>query len=302
MKTMIEARAKSRDNRKEKITALAMFLPAGLLILSFLVIPIALTFILAFTNTRLISPEPGRFIGLENFTNLFSDATFWAALRNTIIFTIVVVPVQSGLALLVAVLVNSKVRGTTFFRTIYFLPVVTSIVVVSMLWLFLYQKDGLINALLAKVGIQGPDWLGDPHWALFAIIVMSIWQAMSFHMIIWLSGLQTIPAELYEAADLDGASRWQQFVHVTWPGLRATRTFILITITIAAFGLFSQINVMTQGGPLNSTTTLVYQAVRSGFEQQQTGYASAISMVFFVLVLIVTIIQMFLTRDKEAKR
>ncbi|WP_245723709.1 carbohydrate ABC transporter permease [Paramicrobacterium humi] len=278
-----------------------MFLPAGVLILTFLVIPIALTFILAFTNTRLISPEPGRFIGLENFANLFTDDTFWAALRNTVIFTIVVVPVQSGLALLVAVLVNSKVRGTTFFRTVYFLPVVTSIVVVSMLWLFLYQRNGLINVLLSKIGIQGPDWLGDPHWALFAIIVMSIWQAMGFHMIIWLSGLQTIPGELYEAAALDGATRWQQFAHVTWPGLRATRTFILITITIAAFGLFAQINVMTQGGPLDATTTLVFGAVRAGFQQQQTGYASAISLVFFVLVLIVTLIQTLLTRDKEAK-
>lgn len=301
MSVLVHSSEKLKYKRKEQFAALAMFLPAGVLILSFLVIPIALTFILAFTNTRLISPEPGKFIGLENFTNLFSDATFWAALRNTLIFTIVVVPVQSGLALLIAVLVNSKVRGTTFFRTIYFLPVVTSIVVVSMLWLFLYQKDGLINALLSKIGIQGPDWLADPQWALYAIIVMSIWQAMGFHMIIWLSGLQTIPEELYEAAELDGASRWQQFANVTWPGLRATRTFILITITIAAFGLFAQINVMTQGGPLDSTTTLVFQAVRTGFDQQQTGYASAISMVFFVMVLIVTIIQMIFTRDKEQK-
>ncbi|MBN9631637.1 MAG: sugar ABC transporter permease [Actinobacteria bacterium] len=160
----------------------------------------------------------------------------------------------------------------------------------------------LINVLLAKVGIQGPDWLGDPHWALLAIILMSAWQAMGFHMIIWLAGLQTVPAELYEAASLDGATRWQQFAHVTWPGLRATRTFILITITIAAFGLFTQVQIMTQGGPLNSTTTLVFQAVRSGFQQQQTGYASAISLVFFVLVLAVTLIQRFLTRDKEARR
>ncbi len=288
--------------RKEKATALAMFLPAAILMVTFLIIPIILTFILAFTNTRLISPEPGRFIGLENFENLFTDATFWASLRNTVIFTVVIVPLQSTVALGMALLVNTRTRGTTFFRTVYFLPVVTSIVVVSMLWLFMYQKDGLINALLARIGIQGPDWLGDPHWSLFAIIVMSIWQAMGFHMIIWLSGLQTIPGELYEAASLDGATRWQQFVNVTWPGLRPTAVFILITITIAAFGLFAQVNVMTQGGPLDSTTTLVFMAVRTGFERQQTGYAAAISLVFFVLVLIVTLIQMFLTRDKPAKK
>jgi len=295
-------RLQMRGNGKEKIVASIMFLPAAVLILTFLIIPIVLTFVLAFTNTRLISPEPGHFIGLTNFVNLFTDDTFWAALRNTLIFTAVIVPVQSAVALLTAVLVNSKTRGTTFFRTVYFLPVVTSIVVVSMLWLFMYQKNGLINVLLARVGIQGPDWLGDPHWALFAIIVLSIWQAMGFHMIIWLSGLQTIPAELYEASALDGAARWQQFAHVTWPGLRATRTFILITITISAFGLFSQVNIMTQGGPLNATTTLVFDAVHSGFQQQQTGYASAISLVFFVLVLIVTVIQTFLTRDKESAR
>lgn len=302
MTTIAPARRRMQGRGRESVVATAMFLPAAVLILTFLIIPIVLTFVLAFTDTRLISPKPGTFIGLENFANLFTDDTFWASLRNTLIFTVVIVPVQSAVALGTALLVNGKTRGTTFFRTVYFLPVVTSIVVVSMLWLFMYQKDGLINVMLAKVGIQGPDWLGDPHWALFAIIVMSIWQAMGFHMIIWLSGLQTIAAELYEAAALDGATRWQQFAHVTWPGLRATRTFILITITIAAFGLFSQVNIMTQGGPLNSTTTLVYDAVRTGFQQQQTGYASAISLVFFVLVLIVTLIQNHFTRDKEAKR
>lgn len=218
------------------------------------------------------------------------------------VFTIVIVPVQSGLALGLALLVNAKVRGTNFFRTVYFLPVVTSMVVVSMLWLFMYQPDGLINVLLAKVGITGPDWLGDPNTALFAIIVLSIWQAVGFHMVIWLSGLQTIPGELYEAASIDGASKWQQFAHVTWPGLRQTSIFILITITIAAFSLFTQVNIMTQGGPLDSTSTLVYMAVFTGFQQQQTGYAAAISLVFFALVLTVSLIQRYLTRDKEAIR
>jgi multiple sugar transport system permease protein len=281
--------------------ALLMLLPAAVLMITFLIIPILLTLGLAFTNARLISPEPAKFIGLDNFARLFQNDTFWASLRNTIVFAVVIVPIQSAVALGLAVLVNVKMRGTNFFRTIYFLPVVTSIVVVSMLWLFMYQPDGLINALLAKIGIQGPDWLGNPNTALFAIIVLSIWQACGMHMVIWLSGLQTIPGELYEAADLDGATKFQQFLHVTWPGLRATRTFILITITIAAFSLFAQVNIMTDGGPLDATTTLVFQAVRVGFEQQQTGYASAISLVFFILVLIVTMINRYLTRDKDAR-
>jgi multiple sugar transport system permease protein len=292
----------TRTGRHPTTTAILMLLPAAVLMLTFLIIPIILTFILAFTNARLISPQPARFIGFDNFIRLFGSDTFWASLRNTVIFAIVIVPIQSALALCLAVLINVKMRGVNFFRTIYFLPVVTSIVVVSILWLFLYQPNGLINAALAKFGIQGPDWLGNPNTALFAIIVLSMWQAVGFDMVIWLSGLQTIPGELYEAASIDGASPWQQFLHVTWPGLRQTRTFILITITIAAFALFSQVNIMTQGGPLDATTTLVFQAVRTGFQQQQTGYASAISLVFFVLVLIVSLIQRYFTRDKEVRR
>lgn len=280
----------------------AMLTPAVVLMIVFLIIPILLTFGLAFTNARLISPVPAKFIGIDNFVRLFGSATFWKSLLNTVIFAVVIVPLQSALALVLAVLVNAKVRGTNIFRTVYFLPVVTSMVVVSMLWLFMYQQNGLFNALLAKVGIQGPDWLGDPRTALFSLIIMSAWQAMGFHMVIWLSGLQTISGDLYEAASLDGATALQQFVHVTWPGLRQTRTFILITITIAAFSLFTQVNIMTQGGPLDSTTTVVYQAVRTGFQQQQTGYASAISLVFFVIVLAVSLVQRFLTRDKEVTR
>jgi multiple sugar transport system permease protein len=282
--------------------ALLMLLPAGVLMITFLIIPIGLTFVLAFTNARLISPEPAHFIGFDNFTRLFGNDTFWKSLRNTVIFAVVIVPFQSALALGLALLVNVKMRGVNFFRTIYFLPVVTSMVVVSMLWLFLYQPNGLINAVLAKFGIQGPDWLGNPSTALFAIILMSAWQAVGFHMVIWLSGLQTIPGELYEAASLDGASPVQQFLHVTWPGLRQTFIFILITITIAAFSLFTQINIMTQGGPLDSTSTVVFQAVRTGFAQQQTGYAAAISLVFFVIVLAVSLLQRYLTREKEAGR
>jgi multiple sugar transport system permease protein len=281
--------------RRPATTAWLMLVPAGVLLITFLIIPIILTFILAFTNARLISPRPAVFVGVDNFVRLFSDDTFWAALRNTVIFAVVVVPLQSAIALGLAVLVNKKMRGINFFRTIYFLPVVTSIVVVSMLWLFMYQPNGLINAVLARFGIHGPDWLGNPNTALFAIIALSIWQACGMHMIIWLSGLQTIPGELY------GASKRQQFAHVTWPGLRPTAVFILITITIAAFSLFAQVNLMTQGGPLDSTVTLVLMAVRVGFQQQQTGYAAAISLVFFALVLIVTLINRHLTRDKDPR-
>ncbi|MCK9905193.1 sugar ABC transporter permease [Frankia sp. Cpl3] len=278
-----------------------MITPALALFILFLLVPIVLAFALAFTNARLISPNPPEFIGFDNFSLLLTDPVFWASVRNTFYFAVVVVPVQAGLALFLAVLVNAKVKGTQFFRTVYFLPVVTSMVVVSLLWRFMYEPDGLINRLLQAITFDRftpIDWLNEPAWAMPAIMFMSVWQGVGFTMIIWLAGLQTIPGELYEASELDGAGRWQQFRFVTWPGLMQTRTFILVTITIAAFSLFTQINLMTQGGPLDSTTTVVFQAVRSGYQQLQTGYASAISLVFFVMVLTVSLIQRYLTREK----
>jgi multiple sugar transport system permease protein len=233
---------------------------------------------------------------------LAGDPTFWRSLRNTFLFALVVVPVQGGLGLALALLVNRPVRGVNLFRTIYFMPVVTSMVVVSILWRFLYQPDGLVNALLGTVTFGSWDavaWLGDRHTALPAIMLMSVWQGVGFHMVVWLAGLQTIPGHLYEAAAIDGATATQRFRYVTVPGLRPTLGFVLVTITIAALGLFVQIDVMTGGGPVDATTTVVYHAVRKGFREQDIGYGAAISLVFFVLVLLVSIGQRLLTREKE---
>ncbi|KGM11384.1 carbohydrate ABC transporter permease [Cellulomonas carbonis] len=280
-----------------------MVTPATILLVLFLIVPVLLAFGLSFTNARLISPNPPRFVGLDNFVRAFTaDPTFVRSLVNTFVFAAVVVPLQSALALFMAILVNQKLRGVTWFRVIFFVPVVTSIVVISVLWDFMYQRDGLVNSILDTLtfgAVQGTNWLGNTDTALGSIIVLSIWQAVGFHMIIWLSGLQTIPEELYEAARMDGASAWQQFTSVTWPGLRSTMVFILVTITIQALGLFVQIDVMTQGGPLDSTTTLVYHAVQQGYRRQETGYGAAISLIFFVIVLVVALIQRWLTRDKD---
>jgi multiple sugar transport system permease protein len=336
--------------------------PALALLIGFLIIPFLLAFVLAFTNQRLISPNPTEFVGGRNFGDLLAikvltlnperdasgaivlgedgrpaypalrdftrdrdsgyyqlqeltrvtigdashvilagDAVFVRALFNTIGFALVIVPVQSLFGLILALLVNRRIRGVNIFRTIYFMPVVVSIVVISLLWKFLYSpQGGLVNEILGAVSfglIKPVDWLGDPVLAMPAIMVMSMWQAVGFHMVIWLAGLQTIPSHLYEAAALDGAGRWASFKHVTWPGLRNTAVFILITITIAAFGLFAQIDVMTRGGPLDATQTVIYQAVQRGFEQQNIAYGSAISVVFFVMVLAVALVQRYLTRD-----
>ncbi|GEP28771.1 sugar ABC transporter permease [Cryobacterium levicorallinum] len=292
---------RDRTSKSEERAGLAMLAPAVILLALFIFVPAILAFGLAFTNARLISPYPATFVGFNNFARLLTDPTFFRALLNVGYFALVVVPMQAGLALVMAILINKQVKGTTFFRTVYFLPVVTSMVVVSLLWLFMYRQDGLINVILDRVTfglVTGPDWLNDTSTSMPAIILMSVWQGVGFHMIIWLSGLQTIPADLYEAADLDGVSRWQRFRYITWPGLSATRSLILVTITIQALSLFTQISVMTQGGPLNSTTTVVYEAVESGFAQQETGYASAISLVFFIIVLLISVAQRFLSREK----
>ncbi|MEY4423311.1 MAG: hypothetical protein RLZZ258_414 [Actinomycetota bacterium] len=232
---------------------------------------------------------------------LAGDAVFWKSLINTLLFAAVVAPLQGGLALGLALLINSKIRGRVFFRTIYFFPVVTSMVVVSILWVFMYQEKGLVNNLL---GFFIPAWepigfLAEPSLAMPAIMVMSIWQGVGFHMLIWLSGLQTISAELYEAAKVDGANAIQQFRHVTWPGLRTTFVFVLITISIQAMGLFTQVNVMTQGGPVDSTTTLVFHSFREGFRKQEVGYSAAIAVIFFLIVVTVSLIQRAATKDKD---
>ena len=299
----VRRRRTSAGARGERRSGLAMAAPAAVLLGLFLIVPVLLAFALSFTNARLISPNPPRFVGLDNFVRAFTqDPVFLRSVLNTFLFALVVVPVQAGLGLLLAVLVNQKLRGVTFFRIVYFIPVVTSIVVVSILWKFMYQPTGLINSFIDTVtfgALQGADWLNNPSTALPAIIVLSIWQAVGFHMLIWLSGLQTIPDELYEAARMDGADAWAQFKNVTWPGLRSTMIFVLVTITIAALGLFVQIDVMTQGGPQDSTTTIVYHAVRKGYREQETGYGAAISLIFFVLVLVIALVQRFVTREKD---
>ena len=260
----------------------------------FFVVPVLMSFTPGFTNARLGSAAASQFVGFDNFVRaLVNDPTFWDALRNIAVFVLVVVPFQGGLGLLLAMLINQKLRGITAFRVMFFMPVVTSMVVVAMLWRFMYQKDGLINAIFGF----NVDWLNEPSTAMPAVIVMSIWQGVGFHMILWLAGLQQINLDLYEAASIDGASNWEQFKHVTIPGLRPTFVFILITITIAAFSLFTQIDVMTSGGPANATTTLVYHIIQMGSGRGDVGYASALSLIFFLIVLTITLIQRKLTKE-----
>ncbi|RWB35161.1 sugar ABC transporter permease [Mesorhizobium sp.] len=231
-----------------------------------------------------------------------SDVVFMKALVNTFLFVLVVAPVQGGLALMLALLINQKLRGINIFRTIYFMPVVVSIVVVSLLWRFIYDgQNGLLNSILQGLtfGLFQPvDWLGNPSTGLPAIMAMSIWQAVGFHMVIWLAGLQMISPTLYEAAAIEGASKWQTFRYVTWPGLRNTAVLVLVVITMQGFALFAQIDVMTNGGPLDSTQTLVFQAVERGYGKQDISGGSTISVILFAIVLAISLTQRWLTRER----
>jgi multiple sugar transport system permease protein len=242
--------------------------------------------------------------GTKRYVVLAGDPLFMRSLVNNFFFALVVIPLQTGLGLLLALLVTQHLRGETFFRTMYFAPVVTSMVVVSIVWRFLYDvNNGLVNEMLSTLtfGAVGPiNWLGDPSVAMWAVIIMSIWQGAGFQMMLFVAGLQQIPEELYEAAGIDGANGWQKFRFITIPGLRSVLVFIFLTITIAAFQLFDQVLVMTNGGPDNATTTTVFHMFRNGFREQDIGYASAIAVIFFLIIIGVNIVQRYATRERKA--
>ncbi|MCL4876273.1 MAG: sugar ABC transporter permease [Anaerolineae bacterium] len=244
-------------------------------------------------------------LGNRYYAVIAKDSLFWQALLNNFRFAIVVVPLQTLLALLLAILVNQKLPAINIFRTIYFSPVVTSIVVIAVVWKFLYNPDfGLINEMLEFVsaGKIGPyKWLLSSSQAMNAIIIMSIWQGVGFQMIVFLAGLQDIPEDLYEASGIDGASLWQKFRYITLPMLRNTTIFVVLATTVLAFRLFDQVNVMTpDGGPEESTATMVWYAIRIGWRQNEVGYASAISIVFVAIVLVISLVQRLTVKSERA--
>lgn len=298
----------SGRQQSEQATAWLLMAPAVILLIMFLVIPFLMAFGLGFTNQRLIpNPRvPTKFIALSNFSRMLIDGTFHRALFNNFLFAVIVVPVQTSLALLLAVLVNQKIRFTNFFRTLYFTPVVVPMVVVAVIWTFLYNPgQGTINYFLQAIsgGRVGPfDWLGSTRLAFPAIMLLSIWQGVGFQMVIYLAGLQDIPDSLYEASAIDGANKVQDFFYITVPMLRNTHIFVITTTTILAFRLFTQVYVMTDGGPQNATMTTILHVVDQGFGQLNVGYASALTVVFFLIVLAVSLVQrMFLTEEREVE-
>lgn len=289
--------------KKQEMRVAWLFSAPALVFLGiFTLTPFALAFFFSFTNARLISPLPTRFVGFDNYIQTLTDTNFWRGFWNNVWFAGIVVPVQTAFALWLAILVNRKIPGRVIFRTIFFMPVVTVMAAAAVVWTLLYNPNGLINAIMETVtfGQFAPDWLNSTTWALPAIMIVGIWQGVGFQMIILLAALQDVPDVLYEAASIDGASRWQQFMNVTLPGIRNGLIFVITVTTILAFRLFDQVWIMPQtpGGPLDSTRTMMLELVETGFGAQAIGRGSAIAVVFFLIVLTMTIVQRRFIREE----
>ena len=280
--------------------------PGVILTLLFIVTPFVLSIFLSFTNQRLVPNLniPTEFIGFRNYERVLGRPDFWNAFGNTGLFVALIVPIQGAIALGVAMLINSKLPMRNLFRGVFFIPTVMTMVVVSVIWAVLFRIDGFFNQFLdlLSFGMLGPvDWLTNEMTAMGSLILLSAWQGFPFQMVIYLAGLQAINPEFYEAAKVEGSTSWQTFRHVTFPSLRNTHVFIVIATTILGFKLFTQVNLLTQGGPQGVTETVVQLIYQNGFQQGKVGFASALSVVFFLTVLLISIAQRYFLTNEETK-
>jgi multiple sugar transport system permease protein len=270
--------------------------PALAAIALFLFVPVFASLLLSFTDFDIYAVADLRrlrFVGVANYQTLLAEPLFWQALRNTLYYVAVGGPLSVAASLAAALLVNARlVRFRPLFRTALFLPVVTTLVAIAVVWRFLYHpRVGLVNQMLAGFGVAPIDWLGDPAWAMPSIILMSIWKNFGFNMVIFVAGLQAIPERLYEASSLDGAGPWRQFRYVTLPMLAPTALFVAVMTMIGGFQLFAEPYVMTQGGPSNRTLSVVLLMFQEGFRFWNMGYAAAIAFVLFAILLAGTALQ-----------
>ncbi|MBU3198379.1 sugar ABC transporter permease [Clostridium estertheticum] len=266
----------------------------------FLFIPFILTTYYSLTNYNILKPNDISFVGLENFKRLLIDDVFKKSIFNTLHFAIIVVPLQLVMALGLALLVNKKMRGIGIFRLAFFSPTVLSLIVISILWTFIYDpNNSLLNSMLKFIGISAQPFLTSSTQAMYCIIFLSAWQGAGFQMMIFLAGLQDIPQFLYEAADIDGASTIQKFLYITIPGLKNISIFLFLTITISAFQLLIQPMMMTQGGPQNSTMTVVYEIYQYGYKFRSMGYGSAMAVIFTLMVLVIALVQKKFVVDQD---
>ncbi|GIO62815.1 carbohydrate ABC transporter permease [Paenibacillus cineris] len=287
--TNLKVKKKSGSRQKIDYVGYAMIAPGYLVYFLFIFIPLLIGVYYSFTNYNFYNaPE---FIGLKNYTRLLHDTLFGKAMYNTFIYALFTILPQMFLGLVMATLLNGKIFGRVFSRASIYVPNVTSMVAVSMIWLWIYDPSlGILNRTIKVFGFDPLQWLYNPNTAMMSVIIMSIWKSIGYTMIVYLAGLQSIPSSLYEAAQIDGASKIRQFFSITIPMLKPTTFFILVMSCINSFMVFEQVNIMTSGGPLNSTTTVVHQIYLRAFQDFQMGYASAMAVVLFVITLIITLL------------
>lgn len=274
-------------------------IPACSIVGMFVIYPALKAIALSFTSFNMIT-DPA-FVGLKNYQALWTDPFFWSALKNTLLYLVIVVPVLVVLPIFLALLVNRPLPGITLIRAAIYLPVITSLVISGLLWKWVYEEKGILNYILLASGITDSPvaFLADPACALFSVMAVTIWSGMGYYMVIYLAGLQAIPRHLYEVAEVEGVSKWQQTIHITIPLLRPSIAVVSVMSSISAMKVFEEVYVMTQGGPLDSSKTLVFYIYESAFDEFEMGYASAIGVVLFVLTLIFSLINLRLLRQKK---
>ena len=278
--------------KHDGVAAWGFLMPNFVGFMVFTVFAVAFSLWLSWHSWDLFSSP--RNVGMENYVRLLTqDPNFWRTLKNTAVFVVGVVPLGTAVSLGIALLANRALKGIALFRTILYMPSVTSTIAVGIVWMWLLEPQyGVVNWLLRSLGwASPPEWLFSTVWAKPALVLMEIWHYAGYYMVIFLAGLQAIPAQLYEAAEIDGASRWRSFLHVTLPLLSPTTFFVLVIRTINAFQIFEQPYIMTEGGPAGATETLVYYIYKNGFEFFRMGYASAVAWVLFIIIFILTYIQ-----------
>lgn len=290
---------KQQSLRKgDEIAGIFFVLPAFILLLVFVFIPMAKAFYYSFNDYMLVSGNK-TFVGLKNYSDLLQDSKFIASIKHTFYFAVIVIPVQSAIALGLAMLVKPQFKYTGFFRTAFFVPVVISTAVAGTVFKLIYNRDfGLLNVLLGAVGIPNISFLSNADIAMNGVIILGIWKAVGFYMIIFLAGLNNIPHDLYESASVDGASKVKQFFYITLPLLKRTTAFVIIMTTIDAIKLSGLVFVLTNGGPNSSTETIVFFIYKTAFEQMNMGYASAAAFILFFMILIISVFQMLFLQSK----
>ena len=281
-----------------QITPYLFLLPALAVLGIAVFYPAFQAFSLSFTQYDLDLTQAPQWVGLKNFQRLAQDQVFWQTLTNSFCYLIGVVPVLVMAPLALAILVNQKLRGMAFFRMAYYTPVIISMVVAGIAWKALYANDGILNQLLKIIGFSaGIPWLTSPQLALWSVMVVTIWKGLGYYMVIYLAGLQGIPAELYEAAAIDGSDGWQKHWDITLPLMRPYLLLVAVISSISAMKVFEEVYIMTQGGPLNHSKTVVYYVYERAFQDLEINYASAIGLVLFIFILILSLINLRISRN-----